>query len=156
MPTEGEDFLSGRRVPQLDGPVFAPGGQAPTVTTARQPFDPCGVSAKVEHSPRGKVPDLHFTEPRCTGARNRSTAGRGQSAVRKERHALHLAVLPRELAGFAVRILGIPDPHNPIAPARGEPTAVGAKRDSVNTGGVFPDIADLLTGLGVPERHRSS
>src|SRR5262249_46791295 len=57
-------FRSGRRVPQFDGPVVATGGQAPAVRTAGQPFDQSGVSAKVEHSPRGKVPDLHFTQPR--------------------------------------------------------------------------------------------
>ena len=96
MPTEGEDFLSGRRVPQLDGPVVATRGQAPAVRTVGQAFDQCGVSAKVEHSPRGKVPDLHFTELRCTRDR-RSTTGRGKSAVRKEHHAFHLTGVSREL-----------------------------------------------------------
>src|SRR5262245_65273948 len=99
MPTQGEDFLSGRRVPELDGPVVAPGGQAPAVRTAGQPFDNGGVTAKVDRSPRGEVPDLHLAVPRCTGARSGSTTGRGQSAVRKEHHAFHLAGVPRELAG---------------------------------------------------------
>src|SRR5262249_21346019 len=62
MPTEGEDFLFGHHIPQLDGPIVAPRGQAPTVRTGGQTIDEGGVSVKVEHSPRGKVTDLHFTE----------------------------------------------------------------------------------------------
>src|SRR5262249_26049053 len=109
---EGEDFLSGRRVPQLDGPVVATRGQAAAVRTGGEASDLFGVAAKVEHSPRGKVPDLQFTELEI------NTTGRGKSAVRKEHHASRYAGVSRMFAGLAGRILGIPDPHHPVAPAR--------------------------------------
>src|SRR4051794_33690877 len=98
MPTEGDDFLSSRRVPQLDGPVVATRGQAQAVRTAGQPFDQSGVSAEIaEHLPGGTVPDLHLTEPRCI-ADIRSATRRGEPAVRKEQHASHSTVLSRKFA----------------------------------------------------------
>src|SRR4051794_2249414 len=97
MPAEREDLFSCCRVPQLDSPVIAAGDQAPAVKTAREAVDEASVSAKVERSLRGKVPDSHFAE----SLRLRWIAGRpfptcrGQSAVREEHHAFHLAGVTR-------------------------------------------------------------